>query len=113
MNVIEWIRRNSGLEEALEMIESARSDGKKVVGVGTKVTRALEGCVAKHGKLVAGHDDTDLFIFPGFEFKVIDALITNFHLPESSLLALVAALASKEQILKAYEYASEKKYRFF
>ncbi|MCK4857795.1 MAG: tRNA preQ1(34) S-adenosylmethionine ribosyltransferase-isomerase QueA [candidate division Zixibacteria bacterium] len=100
-------------EEAAAAVNTARSDGSKVVAVGTSAARALEGCFRKHGEIVAGHDDTDLFIFPGYEFKVVDAMITNFHLPASSLLAMLAAFAGKEAILSAYEFAIENKYRFY
>ncbi len=100
-------------EDAVKAINAAKKKKKKIVAVGTTVVRALEGCYAKHGKLVAGHDDTNVFIFPEFEFKVVDELITNFHLPGSTLLALTAAFSGVENILKAYDFAMEKKYRFF
>jgi S-adenosylmethionine:tRNA ribosyltransferase-isomerase len=100
-------------DEAAEIINEARSSGRKIVAVGTTVVRALEASAAKHGKVVAGHDETDLFIFPGHEFKVVDEMITNFHLPESSLLALVIAFAGKEEILNSYNFAIENEYRFY
>jgi len=81
--------------------------------VGTSTMRALEGCFRKHEEIIATHDETDLFIYPGFEFKVVKAIITNFHLPESSLLALVAAFAGVEPIQNAYQFAVKNKYRFY
>ena len=75
--------------------------------------RALEGNVRDHGKIVAGDWRTDIFITPGFRFRVVDALITNFHLPKSSLLVLVSAFVGRERILRAYATAIERRYRFF
>ncbi len=99
--------------DAAAAIMTAKEQGRKVVAVGTTVVRALEGCAAKHGEVVAGHDETELFIFPGYEFKIVNQLITNFHLPGSTLLALVAALTSKEQMLRAYQFAIEQRYKFY
>ena len=75
--------------------------------------RALEGCAAKHGRLRAGEDETDIFITPGFTFRVVDAMVTNFHLPQSTLLVLVSAFAGRETIMRAYREAVEREYRFF
>ncbi len=100
-------------EEAAKTITKAKSKKRRVIAVGSTSTRALEGCFAKNGAVVPTHDETDLFIYPGFEFKVVDAMITNFHLPESSLLAMVAAFADVEKILQAYNFAVEKGYRFY
>ena len=83
-----------------------------MVAVGTTVARALESA-ASSGLLCAGSGDTRLFITPGFEFRVVDALVTNFHLPESTLLMLVSALAGREQVLAAYAHAVQQRYRFF
>ncbi len=103
-----WISK-----EAAKQINKAMKKKRRIVAVGTSTVRTLEGCFLKHQEIVAIHDETDLFIYPGFEFKVINAIITNFHLPESSLLALVAAFAGTEPILNAYQYAVTNKYRFY
>jgi S-adenosylmethionine:tRNA ribosyltransferase-isomerase len=100
-------------QETLDAIGEARREGRPVVAVGTTVTRALEGAYAKRGRLEAGSGFTDLFITPGFEFKVVNGLFTNFHLPQSTLLALVAALAGREFMLAAYEEAISMHYRFY
>jgi S-adenosylmethionine:tRNA ribosyltransferase-isomerase len=84
-----------------------------VIAVGTTTTRALEHAARPGGELRAGRADTDLFIHPGFEFRVIAGLITNFHLPKSSLLMLVAAFAGRERVLDAYRQAVEARYRFY
>jgi S-adenosylmethionine:tRNA ribosyltransferase-isomerase len=93
-------------------IEQTRAAGGRVVAVGTTVVRALEAA-AQSGKIKELQGETDIFIRPGYEFRVVDAMITNFHLPESSLLMLVSAFAGKETILDAYHYAVEHKFRFF
>jgi S-adenosylmethionine:tRNA ribosyltransferase-isomerase len=85
----------------------------RVIAVGTTATRVLESIAAKHGSLVPDSGSTNIFIYPPYEFRVIDALITNFHLPKSTLLMLVSALAGKDLILRAYQEAIAKKYRFF
>ncbi|KAA8733876.1 tRNA preQ1(34) S-adenosylmethionine ribosyltransferase-isomerase QueA [Acinetobacter qingfengensis] len=95
-------------------IQSAKARGNKIIAVGTTATRALESAASAHqGELQAWSGDTQIFIYPGFKFNVIDRLITNFHLPESTLLMLVSALSSREKILAAYEHAVAAKYRFF
>jgi S-adenosylmethionine:tRNA ribosyltransferase-isomerase len=99
-------------EKVCEKIAETRRRGGKVVAVGTTVVRALESA-AQSGDLVAGHGETDLFILPGYEFKVIDGLITNFHLPKSTLLMMVSAFSGYEKIMAAYQYAVSRKYRFF
>lgn len=96
-----------------EAIERAKSQGRRVVAAGTTVMRALEGSAHKHGALRAGEDETDVFITPGFRFRVVDALITNFHLPQSTLLVLVSAFAGRAAIFKAYAEAVAENYRFF
>ncbi len=93
-------------------VERCRAAGGRVVAVGTTVARALESAAAG-GSLRAGSGDTRLFITPGYAFRVVDALITNFHLPESTLLMLVAAFAGREQVLAAYDHAVRQRYRFF
>ncbi|HKU81847.1 MAG TPA: tRNA preQ1(34) S-adenosylmethionine ribosyltransferase-isomerase QueA [Candidatus Tumulicola sp.] len=100
-------------EEAAAAIEAARAGRRRIVAAGTTVVRALEGCFAENGRIVAGTGRTDLFITPGFDFRVVDAMITNFHLPQSSLLVLVSAFAGRERILRAYAAAIDRRYRFF
>lgn len=97
--------------ETSNAINRARDEGRRVVAVGTTVVRALESSVDKSGNLTDSSGFTDLFIYPGFEFKVADALITNFHLPRSTLMMLVAAFAGKELIFKAYKEAIARNYR--
>ena len=99
--------------ETRDAIERAKSEGRRVVAAGTTVMRALEGSAHKHGALRAGEDETDVFITPGFRFRVADALITNFHLPQSTLLVLVTAFAGRPAIFKAYAEAVAENYRFF
>lgn len=98
--------------ELAERVCAAWSRGNRVVPVGTTALRALESAAAS-GELQAGRGETDIFIYPGYEFRITDALITNFHLPRSSLLMLVSALAGRERILAAYEEAVRERYRFF
>ena len=99
-------------EENAQIINSTKDKGGRVIAVGTTSTRALE--TAAVGSRVETFDGvTELFIQPGYEFKIVDAMITNFHLPRSTLLALVAAFAGLENILAAYKHAVEKRYRFF
>ena len=94
-------------------IEAARTRGAKIVAVGTTTVRCLEASAAAHGAPVAGDAETDLFITPGFEFRVVDRLITNFHLPRSTLLVLVSAFAGIEPVRRAYEHAIGERYRFY
>jgi S-adenosylmethionine:tRNA ribosyltransferase-isomerase len=98
---------------AVESIARARAEGRRIVAVGTTVVRALEGNVVEHGALTPGVETTSLFITPGFRFNVVNALVTNFHLPRSTLLVLVSAFAGRERILRAYRAAIERGYRFF
>lgn len=100
-------------KETADILNEAKKNNKKIVAVGTTTTRVLETVASINGKFKACAGSTDIFIFPGYQFKGIDALITNFHLPKSTLLMLVSALAGKENIMKAYSSAKEKKYRFF
>ena len=100
-------------EKAAEQINRAKVEGKKIVAVGTTTVRTLETAYKKFGCIKACHDHSELFIYPPYEFKVIDNLITNFHLPKSTLLMLVSALAGKDFIFEAYKEAIENKYRFF
>lgn len=100
-------------KEAANIINKTKENGGKVVAVGTTSTRTLESMANDEGKIVEGKGWTNIFIYPGYRFKVVDALITNFHLPESTLIMLVSALAGRENTLNAYNRAVEKKYRFF
>ena len=100
-------------ESTANVINQAKKSGKKIIAVGTTTVRTLETAFAKYGEIKACHDESRLFIYPPYEFKVIDNLITNFHLPKSTLLMLVSALAGKDFIFKAYEEAIKNKYRFF
>ena len=100
-------------EEAAVQINAAKAKGKQIIAVGTTTTRALESAVNEAGKVQAGFGSTELFIYPGHRFRAIDALITNFHLPQSSLLILVASLAGRELILTAYQHAVRQQYRFY
>lgn len=101
-------------EEAAETINRVKAQGGNIVAVGTTSTRTLETVATKYnGKIKAEHGWTSIFIYPGYEFKCIDGLITNFHLPKSTLVMLVSALAGKETILHAYEEAIKERYRFF
>lgn len=101
-------------DESMELIKATKARGNKVIAVGTTATRATESAAqANSGELKGWTGDTQIFIYPGYEFKVVDRLITNFHLPESTLLMLVSALSNRENILNAYKHAVESKYRFF
>lgn len=100
-------------QETADLINMTHEKGGKVISVGTTTTRTLESIAAKHGKILPCSGDTDIFIYPGFEFKVIDGLITNFHLPESTLIMLVSAFAGYHSTMNAYKYAVENKFRFF
>jgi S-adenosylmethionine:tRNA ribosyltransferase-isomerase len=94
-------------------VARTRADGGRVVAVGTTTTRVLESCACEEGRLRPGRGETDLFVRPGHRFRVVDALLTNFHLPRSSLLLMVAAFAGRERILAAYAEAIEEGYRFY
>jgi S-adenosylmethionine:tRNA ribosyltransferase-isomerase len=100
-------------EKSAEIINSARDCGGRVVAVGTTCVRALEYAADSSGGVAAGNGSCDLFIFPGYRFKAIDAMLTNFHLPKSTLLMLVSAFAGREKVLKAYREAIKMKYRFY
>lgn len=100
-------------QEAADAINSAKANGKKITAVGTTTVRTLETAYQKFGTIKACHGASELFIYPPYEFKIIDNLITNFHLPKSTLLMLVSALAGKDFIFQAYKEAIDNKYRFF
>lgn len=99
--------------EAAKTINDTKSAGGRVICVGTTSCRTIESAADETGKVRAGSGDTQIFIYPGYHFKVLDGLITNFHLPESTLVMLVSALAGRERVLAAYEEAIKEKYRFF
>lgn len=98
---------------AAEALTAVQNSDKKIIAVGTTTVRTLETVYQKHGKFQADRGETDIFIYPGYQFKAIDGLITNFHLPKSTLLMLVSALAGKDHILAAYQHAIAEQYRFF
>lgn len=100
-------------KEAANIINQTKEAGGRVICVGTTSCRTIESAAGADGKVVPGSDNTEIFIYPGYQFKVLDGLITNFHLPESTLIMLVSALAGREHVLHAYETAVENKYRFF
>ncbi len=101
------------LPDAADTINRVRKNGGRIVCVGTTSVRTLESCSLEDGTVVAGSGDTSIFIYPGYKFKVVDALITNFHLPESTLLMLISALYDRESIMEAYKEAIKENYRFF
>ena len=100
-------------KEAADLINQTKENGGRIISVGTTSTRTLESAADEHGHLTEKNGWTDIFIYPGYQFKVIDGLITNFHLPESTLIMLVSALAGREHVLAAYEEAVQERYRFF
>ena len=100
-------------DEAAELINNTKKSGGRVICVGTTSCRTIESAADENGMLKACSGDTEIFIYPGYRFKVLDALITNFHLPESTLVMLVSALAGKENVLNAYHEAVREQYRFF
>ncbi len=99
--------------ETAEKIKQCKQRGGRVIAVGTTSCRTLESAAQKYGEVTACSDDTGIFIYPGYEFKVLDGLVTNFHLPESTLIMLVSAFLGREKTLAAYRTAIEEKYRFF
>ena len=100
-------------QEAADKINHAKDSGHRVICVGTTSCRTIESAADEHGRVQECCDNTEIFIYPGYKFKVLDGLITNFHLPESTLVMLVSALAGREQVLRAYAEAVKEKYRFF
>lgn len=100
-------------DEDVEKINNTKKNGGRIIAVGTTSCRVLESIADENGLVQATEKDTNIFIYPGYKFKCIDALITNFHLPESTLIMLVSALAGRDYIMKAYEEAVKEKYRFF
>ena len=100
-------------EDQAKLINDTKKNGGRVISVGTTSCRTLESATGEDGIVKAGSGWTEIFIYPGYKFKAIDGLITNFHLPESTLLMVVSALAGKEHIMAAYEEAVKERYRFF
>ena len=100
-------------EEEAEKINDTRRKGGRIICVGTTSCRTVESAAGEDGMVRAGSGWTDIFIYPGYRFKVLDCLVTNFHLPESTLVMLVSALAGREHVLNAYEEAVKERYRFF
>ena len=100
-------------EETANLINNTHKNGKRVICVGTTSCRTVESVATKNGRICADEDDTSIFIYPGYEFKCMDALVTNFHLPESTLIMLISAFAGFDNVMNAYKIAVEKKYRFF
>ncbi len=100
-------------ENACNIINDTKRNGKRVIAVGTTSCRVLESATDNDGKIHPMAKETDIFIYPGYKFKMLDALITNFHLPESTLIMLVSSLAGKDNIMRAYKHAVDDKYRFF
>ena len=100
-------------KEAEEIINRGKREGKKIIAVGTTSVRTLETVADENGFVKAGSGNTNIFIYPGYTFKCVDKIITNFHLPESTLIMLVSAFLGRDKTLKAYNYAVEKRYKFF
>ena len=100
-------------KEAEEIINRGKREGKKIIAVGTTSVRTLETVADENGFVKAGSGNTNIFIYPGYNFKCVDKIITNFHLPESTLIMLVSAFLGRDKTLKAYNYAVDKKYKFF
>ena len=100
-------------QEDVEKINNAKKNGKRVIAVGTTSCRVLESVADENGMMKEVEGDTSIFIYPGYKFKCIDSLITNFHLPESTLIMLVSTLAGKEFIMNAYNEAVKEEYKFF
>lgn len=100
-------------KEAAERLNRAKSEGRQIISVGTTSTRTLETVVRDHGEFAEASGFTDIFIYPGFQYRAVDTLITNFHLPKSSLVMLVSAFTGRDNIMNAYRHAVEEKYRFF
>lgn len=100
-------------QETADILNQAKKDGKRIISVGTTSIRTLESIYSKYGCFKSVSEDTNIFIYPPYQIKSVDALITNFHLPKSTLIMLVSAFAGRDKIMKAYKEAVEKKYRFF
>lgn len=115
-NILEHQMHSEYIEmskENADLLNRAKSEGKRIIAVGTTSVRVLESCVDEEGKIIPQKKETQIFIYPSYKFKVVDALITNFHLPESTLIMLVSAFAGYENTMKIYHHAVENRYRFF
>ena len=99
--------------ETAELVMKTKAAGHRVIAVGTTSIRTLEAAATGKGQIAGKSDSTNIFIYPGYEFKIVDAIITNFHLPKSTLIMLISAFAGREFVLDAYKTAVEDKYRFF
>jgi S-adenosylmethionine:tRNA ribosyltransferase-isomerase len=99
--------------ETAEIINAAKAQNRRIIAVGTTSLRTLEGCFAEHGKIVALNGDTDIYIYPPYKFNVVDCLITNFHLPKSTLIMLVSAFITRDKTMELYETAKQNEFRFF
>ncbi len=100
-------------DETAKIISEAKKDGRRIISVGTTSCRTLESAFDSNGALIQNNTNTDIFIYPGYQFKIVDSLITNFHLPESTLIMLVSALLGYDNTMKAYRFAVDNRYRFF
>lgn len=100
-------------EDTANMLNRAKSEGRRIIAIGTTTTRALESSMANHGQFAAGQHSADLTVKPGYKFRAVDALLTNFHLPQSSLLVLVSTFGGHELIMNAYQHAVSSRYRFY
>lgn len=115
-NILEHQMHSEYIEmskENADILNKAKRDGRRIIAVGTTSVRVLESCVDEEGKIIPQKKETQIFIYPSYKFKVVDALITNFHLPESTLIMLVSAFAGYENTMKIYHHAVENRYRFF
>ena len=100
-------------EETVKIVNDAKKKGNRVIAVGTTSVRTLESSVDEDGKLISGESETSIFIYGDYKFKVVDAIITNFHLPKSTLIMLISAFGGKETVFNAYHEAIREKYRFY
>ena len=100
-------------QETADLIKATKAAGKRVIAVGTTSIRTLESAATAVGEIAGRTDWTNIFIYPGYEFKIVDGIVTNFHLPKSTLIMLISAFAGREFVLKAYEQAVKERYRFF
>jgi S-adenosylmethionine:tRNA ribosyltransferase-isomerase len=100
-------------KQTVDIINNAKNDGRRIIAVGTTSLRTLEAVGTQFGEIKEGYGETEIFIYPGYKFKTVDALLTNFHLPKSTLLMLISAFSDKEKIMDAYNHAIEENYRFF
>ena len=112
-NAGEETRDGSRTEEAADIINQTKANGGRVIAVGTTSIRTLESAAKEDGTISPIAEETGIFIYPDYKFKIVDSIITNFHLPKSTLIMLISAFAGREYVLSAYEQAVKEKYRFF